>query len=297
MEKRYGRTALVLEGGGMRGVYTTGALDCFIDHGIFFDYVIGVSAGATHALSYISRQKDRARRVNVDYCKRPDYMGLRCLLTEGSLFGMKLIFETIPNVSDPFDFDAFRANRGSYRAAVTNVRTGEAEYLDADTKDDLMRLAMATCSLPYVSPPVTIGGESYLDGGIADSIPVGKALADGALNAIVVLTQPAGYRKRVKPALRASNASTASRALSVARAFYPRNREFARLLATRNERYNESLALVERLESEGRALALRPRPQPGLRRLERDPARLNALHESGYADCLASLDRIREFSR
>jgi len=282
-ERRIRGTALVLEGGGMRGIYTTGVLDCLLDNGVFFDYVIGVSAGASHALSYISRQRDRARRVNVDYCRRPDYMGLRCLLREGSLFGMDLLFRKIPYCYDLYDFASFERNVGAYCAVVTNLATGEPEYMTPKTGDSLLSVAQASCSLPLVSQPVCIGGQQYLDGGIGDSIPVRKALDDGNAKAVVVLTQPAGYRKGV----------TKNKFLF--RACYGKYPKFAHALETRNERYNAALERVEELESSGKAMVLRPSPQPGLKRLERDPATLNGLHASGYADALASLARLKAF--
>lgn len=289
MGKTITDVALVLEGGGMRGVYTTGVLDAFLERELFFDYVVGVSAGASHALSYVSRQKDRARRVNVDYCRRGDYMGLRCLLREGSLFGMDLLFDKIPRSLDPFDYGSYARNVGRCEAVVTSLRTGNAAYLPLRADGSLLDVARASCSLPFVSAPVVIDGEPYLDGGIADSIPVRKALADGFDRAVVVLTQPSGYRKR------ATSGSSGLGGRLASRLFYRRYPEFAERLASRNERYNEALDAVERLEAEGRVLAIRPAPQAGLRRLERDPDRLNGLHASGFADAVRLSDRIREF--
>lgn len=276
-------TALVLEGGGMRGIYTTGVLDAFLENGIFFDTIIGVSAGASHALSYISRQAGRARRVNVDYCRRSDYMGLRCLLLEGSLFGMDLLFRKIPYEYDLFDFESFERNVRSYYAVATNMLTGKPAYLAPRKACEILPAAMASCSLPFVSPPVHIDGVPYLDGGIGDSIPVRKALADGCKKMVVVLTQPAGFRK----------GPTKHR--GVIRAMYGKYPEFACALETRNEAYNDTLDLIDKLEAEGTALVLRPSPQPGLNRLEKNPDRLNALHRSGFADALLEIDRIGEF--
>jgi len=269
-------TALVLEGGGMRGIYTTGVLDAFLDDRLYFDYVIGTSAGASHALSYLSRQKGRARRVNVDYCRRHDYMGLSCLLKEKSLFGMDLLFRKIPFLLDLYDFETFEQNAGRYYAVATNLLTGKPDYLAPRKACEVLPSAQASCSLPFVSRPVRIGGVPYLDGGIGDSIPVGKALSDGCKKAVVVLTQPAGYRK----------GSTKGRAMI--RAAYS--------LECRNEAYNSELDLVERLEAEGRVLVIRPQMQPGLKRLERNPVLLNGLHKSGYEDARAILSRIRKFA-
>ena len=282
-EKKITGAALVLEGGGMRGIYTTGVLDFFLDRQWYFDYIIGVSAGASHALSYITRQKDRARRVNVNYCRRSDYMGLRCLFTEGSLFGMDLLFHKIPYRYDLFDFEAFEKNVGRYYAVATDMETGKAAYLAPRKAADILPAAQASCSLPLVSPPVRIAGTPYLDGGIADSIPVERALADGNRKLVVVLTQPAGYRK-----------GTAShRALF--RAVYRKYPAFASAMETRGERYNRTLDLVDRLEADGTALVIRPSPQPGLDRLERNPKLLNGLHASGYADGARLEAALRDF--
>jgi predicted patatin/cPLA2 family phospholipase len=277
-------TALVLEGGGMRGIYTTGVLDAFLDEGLFFDYVIGTSAGASHALSYLSRQKGRARRVNVEYCRRHDYMGFACLLRERSLFGMNLLFKKIPFLYDPYDFETFERNAGNYYAVATNLHTGKADYLAPRKSCDVLLAAQASCSLPFVSPPVYIGDVPYLDGGIGDSIPVAKALTDGCRKAIVVLTQPVGYRK----------GETKGR--TMIRAVYGKYPEFAYSLECRNESYNRELDLVDELEAAGKILVIRPRPQPGLRRLERDQALLNGLHRSGYEDARALVSRIRDFA-
>ncbi len=275
--------ALVLEGGGMRGLYTTGILDSFLENHLYFEYVIGVSAGATHALSYISRQKGRARRVNVDYVKRSDYMGLLCLLREGSLFGMNLLFHKIPYEYDLYDFKEFSRNCSGYYAVVTNLLTGRPEYLAPRTPSEVLPAGQASCSLPLVSQPVLIGGIPYLDGGIADSIPVRKALADGNRKLVVVLTQPRGYRKPP---------SKKSKAIQFVYRKYP---EFVRTLENRDRVYNETLDYLDQLEVEGKAFIISPKPQAGLKRLERNPERLSALHTSGYEDGGALLAKIQDF--
>lgn len=277
--------ALVLEGGGMRGLYTTGVLDSFLDRGFHFDYVIGVSAGSSHALSYISRQRGRARRVNVDYCRRPEYMGFRSLVRTGSYFGMDFIFRTIPEVYDPFDFTAFERNVKRYVVVVTNMHTGEAEYLEPKSGAGLFAPVMASCALPLVSQPVFLGGIPYLDGGIADSLPVGRAKADGFDRMVVVRTQPTSYRK--KP----------SGGNALYRLVYGKYPALLARLTTRNERYNAALDGLDRLEAEGEALVIAPQPQPGLDRLERNPQKLDGLYRAGYADAEALAGRIAEFSR
>ncbi len=275
--------ALVLEGGGMRGLYTTGVLDAFLENRLYFDYVIGVSAGATHALSYLSRQQGRARRVNVDYVGRSDYMGLRCIIREGSLFGMDLLFRKIPYEYDPYDFGAFSRNCSKYYAVVTNMLTGKAEYLAPRTPEEVLPAGQASCSLPLVSQPVTINGVPYLDGGIADSLPIRKALDDGNRKLVVVLTQPRGYRK------------PPSKKSAIVRFVYRKHPEFVRTLENRERTYNETLDLLDLLEKEGKAFVISPEPQAGLKRLERNPVRLDALHKSGFGDGCALLSRLEDF--
>ena len=273
----------MLEGGGMRGLYTTGVLDAFLEKKVYFEYIIGTSAGATHALSYISRQKGRARRVNVDYVRRSDYMGIRCLLKERSLFGMDLLFNKIPYLLDLYDFEAFEKNVAFYFIAVTALQSGKAVYLAPRKASAVLPAAMASCSLPLVSPPVYIDGIPYLDGGIADSIPIRKALADGNDRAVIVLTQPKGYRK------------TASGSQWVFRAMYRKYPDFVQAMENRVCAYNETLDFIDSLEAEGRVMVIRPEMQAGLKRLERNPALLDALHKSGYADVFALDGKLESF--
>ncbi len=272
--------ALVLEGGGMRGVYTTGVLDAFMDAGLEFPLVAGVSAGASHGLSFLSRQRDRARRVVVDYIQRPEYMGLRPLFTEGSYFGWDFIFRTLPLELEPFDFTAFWQNPTRWVAVATDIESGEPAYLSAASNEELMAVAKASCSLPFISPPVEINGHQYLDGGLSDSLPVDWALAQGAKKLIVIRTQPAGYRKGP------------TKHPGLARLWYRKHPALVEALLTRNERYNACLDHLDALERDGIAYVIQPKPQPGLARMERDPAKLQGLWESGYADGSAAAAKI-----
>lgn len=272
--------ALVLEGGGMRGVYTTGVLDAFMDAGLEFPLVVGVSAGASHALSFLSRQRDRARRVVVDYVRSPQYMGLGVLLKEGSYFGWDFIFRRLPLELEPFDFSSFWKNPARWVAVATDIESGKAAYLSATNDTELMTVAKASCSLPFISPPVSINGHQYLDGGVSDSLPVDWALAQGAEKLIVIRTQPAAYRKGP------------TKHPSLARFWYRKYPALAETLLTRNERYNACLDHLEELEKDGVATLVQPKPQPGLSRLERNPARLQGLWESGYADGSACAKKL-----
>ena len=166
------KIGLVLEGGGMRGVYTAGVLDAFLDAGLEFDGTLGVSAGSCHAASFLSKQRGRAYRVNVSYLNDWRYCSARSWLTTGDFFGAKMLYDTIPNQLDLYDHTAFEQRRGWFRAVVTNLASGEAEYpVIEDLHRDIIWL-QASSSLPLLSRTVKIEGQEYLDGGISDSIPV-----------------------------------------------------------------------------------------------------------------------------
>ena len=203
-ERRKLKTGIVLEGGGMRGIYTVGVLDLLMEHDYWPDYLIGVSAGASNSASYISRQKGRGRRTNLDYLDDKRYLSLSNWRKHRSLFGMDFLFRQIPQTLDPFDFSAFWANPCVYTVGVTNVRTGQAEYFGKEAMRHDNTILAASCSIPVLSPPVAFEGQLYCDGGTADPIPFRKALADGCQRLIVVLTRHRGYRKppqRFRPCL------------------------------------------------------------------------------------------------
>lgn len=214
-------------------------------------------------------------------------MGLYCLLREGSYFGMDLIFKKIPFDLDPLDLQAFEQNVGSYYATVTNLITGQAEYLAPRRAEQILPYVQASCSLPLVSRAVYIDGVPYLDGGIADSLPVRRALSGGSRKLVVVLTQPVGYRKDLK-----EKEGLSDRLCRIRYARYP---EFIDTLLKRNQGYNETLDYIDQLEKDGVALVIRPEAQQGLSRLERDPVRLSALHQSGLTDGLALRERLETF--
>ena len=183
------KTGLVLEGGGMRGSYTCGVLDAFLDHHIEFNGVIGVSAGACHGCSYVSGQRGRAFRITETYQHDPRYMGIRSLLTTGDLFNAKFTYHTIPEQLDPYDFKAFNETKTKLYAVCTNVESGKAEYFRMIRMEQDVEYVRASASLPLVSRIVEIDGKKLLDGGIADSIPIRKFQSMGYDRNIVVLTQ------------------------------------------------------------------------------------------------------------
>ncbi|MGN0035756.1 MAG: patatin family protein [Bacteroidaceae bacterium] len=265
------QTGLVLEGGGMRGVFTCGVLDCFMDHGLRFPYAIGVSAGACNGLSYMSNQRGRAKYSNIDLLDRYHYIGLRHLLTKRNIMDFDLLFGEFPQHILPYDYDYYFHSGERFVMVTTNCLTGRADYWEEKSDPQrLVDIARASCSLPYVCPIVRIDGVPMLDGGIVDSIPLQRAMSDGYDRCVVVLTRNRGYRKT-------------ERDIRVPHFIY---RQFPRLrvaLSNRCRVYNEQLALVERMEDEGRILAIRPERPVEVDRIEKNTDRLRALYDEGYA--------------
>ena len=192
---------LVLEGGGMRAAYTAGVLDAFLDAGVDLPYVIGVSAGANAGSDYVAGQRERNHKVFVELAADRRYAGLANLVRERSWFGMRFLFETLPDELAPFDYEAFRHSAHAFTVGVTDCATGQPVYFrhhDHDPRWFGHTVLRASSSLPVLSPPVTIGGRPYLDGGVSDSIPIGRSIADGNRRNVVVLTRNAGFRKRAE---------------------------------------------------------------------------------------------------
>ncbi|KIL39923.1 hypothetical protein SD70_17010 [Gordoniibacillus kamchatkensis] len=267
------RTGLVLEGGGMRGAYTAGALDYLMEHELYYSYVIGVSAGACNATSYISRQIGRNRKVTVDFITDPRYLSYRNLLKEKSMFGMKFIFDEIPRRLVPFDFDAFHASPQQFVVGTMDARTGEAVYYTKEAvKDDLLTIVQASSSLPFISRPVVQNGRELLDGGICDPIPIRKSIADGNERNVIILTQVKSYRKRP------------FRWGWLARKLYPQYRGLIDVMSRRHHTYNDTLDYVDELEQDGKAIVIRPTADLQVSRMEKNPAKLAAMYELGYRD-------------
>ena len=274
---------LVLEGGGMRGAFTAGVLDFWMEKGLLLKDVYGVSAGACQACSYLCHQLGRGLRVWTDYINDPRFCSMRSLLTTGDLFGAKLNYDLVPRVYDPLDDAAFKASGARFTAVVTNAVTGEAEYLPITDMQRDVAIIRASASLPLISRMVRIGGKAYLDGGVADSIPIRRSIEDGHAFNVVVLTQAAGYRK------------TPNRALPLMRLRYARYPKLVDAIARRHADYNASLALVEEEARAGRAFILRPDEPPEVGRVEKDPQKLRRLHDVGYAVANREYDALLQF--
>lgn len=263
-------TALVLEGGGMRGVFTCGVLDFFMDHQIRFPYTIGVSAGACNGLSYISRQRGRAKYSNIDLLDKYNYIGLRHLLRKRNIMDFDLLFTEFPEHILPYDYDAYFSSSERYEMVTTNCLTGEANYFEEKSdKKRLIDIVRASSSLPFVCPITYVDNIPMLDGGIVDSIPLQRAMDEGYASYVVVLTRNKGYRKETKDI----------RVPSFIYRKYPRIRE---ALNNRSLCYNKQLEMVEALEKEGRVQVIRPLEPVTVDRIERNVNKLTTFYEEGY---------------
>ena len=265
------KMGLVLEGGGMRGVFTSGVLDAFMKYDLYFNYVVAVSAGACNGLSYISRQPRRARLSNIDMLVKYNYIGLRHLVTQGCIFDPELLYDRFPNELIPYDYDTYFASPSTFEMVVTNCNTGRAEYLtekDGD-RQRLLDICRASSSLPYVSNVIDVDGQPYLDGGIVDSIPVGRAIDMGYDRNVLVLTRNRGYR----------NTSKDRKIPKFIYKKYPRLRV---ALSRRIAEYNQQLDMVEEMEDKGLVDVIRPLRPMDVDRIEKDEKKLEALYEEGF---------------
>lgn len=273
-------TGLILEGGGMRAIYTAGVLDCFMDAGVEFNHIYGVSAGACHACSYISGQKGRAMKTVTDFLGDKRYASFYSFLTTGDFFGVQFVYHDIPDRLLPFDHEAYEARGADFYAVVTNVETGEAEYHPVvDMRRDII-LIQASSSLPLLSRMVEINGGKYLDGGIGDSIPLARSIADGHTRNLVVLTQHRGFRKK------------ADSMLPLMKLKYRKYPRLVESLCRRHRQYNEALDLVEAEEAAGRAVVIRPESPLGVSRLEKDLTKLQEVHRRGYEDGKQAISKL-----
>ena len=276
--KKTDKTGLVLEGGGMRGIYTAGVLDVFLEHEIEFDGVIGVSAGAIHGCSFVSGQKGRSIRYYKKYCNDKRFVSFRNLILTGDIAGEQFCYHEIPERLDPYDFEAFNASKTEFYVTCSNVETGKAEHLpitDMRAQVDLMR---ASASLPYASRIVRAEGMKLLDGACTDSIPVGAFHRLGFRRLVVIMTRPRGYVK--KPERR-----------WLPGIYYRRYPAFARALRRRHENYNRTV----RLEAAGKLFVIRPSMALELKRTEHDVKKLDAAYELGRADALQRMEGIKKW--
>ncbi len=279
----YASTALVLEGGGFRGIYTAGILDRFLEHRMNFGYAIGVSAGAAYAVSYVSRQHGRNLEVNRRFTADPRYFGFMNFIRKRTFFDWEFIYKEVPQKHVLFDYDTFRNSSTRLRIGITNCATGAAEFRDGNglSPDGFKALLSASSALPFIAQKITIDNHDYMDGGISESIPLDQAFADGYSRAVVILTRNAGYRK------------SPSRFTRLIRATYRNYPHLVEALATRAERYNAMLDRLDALEIEGRVFIIRPQEPPTVSRTENNPEKLEALYHTAQREFDQMLPKLK----
>jgi len=277
------KVGLILEGGGMRGSFTAGVLDFFMEKGLEFKDCYGVSAGSCHGCNYISKQIGRSLEVSTKFLKDKRYCGMYSLLTTGDLFGVKMSYDIIPNVLIPFDYEAFLKCKTVFYAVVTNCKTGKAEYKQIkDLRKDMIAIR-ASSSLPLVSRMVKIDHEKYLDGGLADSIPIKESIKNGNDYNIVVLTRDKEYRKEP------------NKLMIMHYLRYFRYRELTKTIKNRHIKYNETLQFIDQEEASGKAFVIRPQLPLEIKRAERNEEKVKLGYQQGYETAEKAYDSLIEF--
>ena len=268
----------------MRGMFTCGVTDVFLENGIEFDGAAGISAGAVFGCNFKSRQPGRALRYNKRYSRDPRYCSLRSLIKTGDLYGVDFCYRQIPDLLDPFDREAFRENPMAFYVGATDVVTGEAVYhrLEDGGSDDI-RWMRASASMPLVSRPVPIGDRWLLDGGIVDAVPFAYMEGLGYHRNVAVLTQPKGYRK------------SPAKGMALFRLGLRKYPAVAEAMACRHERYNAQMAQIDAREAAGEMLVIRPRESLGISRTENNPDELERVYQLGRAQGMERLEAVRAF--
>ena len=276
------KVGLVLEGGAMRGMYTAGVLDTFLENNIEVNGIIGVSAGVLFGVNYLSKQKGRVIRYNKRFINDRRYMGLWSLLTTGNIINKEFSFYEVPQKLDVFDNDTFMKSKIDFWATVTNMETGNAEYIKLDDLFAQMEVLRATSAMPYVSKIVELENGEYLDGGISDSIPVEKCKELGFDKVIVVLTRPLDYRKRKPKEF-------------LAKTYYRKYPKFAKTLNNRYKMENETVEKIIDMENKKEIFVIRPTRLVKVKRIEKDPNKLQEMYELGIEDAKNSLEKLNEY--
>ncbi len=277
------KTGIVMEGGGKRGIYAAGVLDVLLENNIFADGIIGTSAGAVNACSYVSKQYGRNIRYNVRFAKEKRYMSFYSLITTGNVVGTDFAYNQLPNKLDPFDYDTFENSEMEYYVTCSNVETGKAEYIRCKTlRGKNMDYLRASASLPYVSQIVEVDGLKLLDGGVCDSIPL-KAFQDmGFKKNLVILTRPKGYVKKPENNM-------------LAKLYYNKYPKLISAMKSRYAVYNKTIKYIEEQEKLGNILVLRPSKQIKVGRMEQNADVIKEMYELGKADANKMLQEISLF--
>lgn len=275
------KTAFVLEGGAMRGLYSAGVLDVFMQNNISTDAIYGVSAGALFGINFKSKQIGRAIRYNIKYAHEKNYMGLYSLITTGNIMNKEFCFDKLVYELDKFDFQTFNESPIDFFAVVTNIQTGKSEYIKIDDAKEGLEALRASGSMPFVSRNVQIKDSKYLDGAMSDPIPFQKVLDEGFEKIVVILTRPEGYRK--------------NKSYMPYNLIYRKYPNFVKVANNQFENYNKTLDLIKKYENEGKIVVLRPSKNLKIARVEKNIGKLNAIYKLGVDDCNMNLDKIKKY--
>lgn len=277
------KVGLVLEGGAMRGLYTAGVLDVFLDNkDIKIDTIIGVSAGALFGVNYKSRQKGRTLRYNLKYANDERYMGFKSLVKTGDIVNREFCYDELPNKLDIFDNETYKKSPEEFYAVVTNLDTGKPEYIKIEDAQKDIEYLRASGSMPYVSKIVQIDGKKYLDGGTSDSIPVDEMMKMGVDKVIVVLTRPLEYRKKKS-------------SKKISKWYYKRYPNYIDTLNNRYKMYNSEVEKVISLEKDKKIFVIRPSRLVDIKRIERDTLKLKEMYDLGVEDAKNSLKDLKNY--
>lgn len=275
--------SLILEGGTFRPIFSAGVMDALLDNNIMFPYCIGVSAGITNGVSYISKQKKRNLDILMTYRNDKRYLGLRNFLKYKSLFGLDFVYGEIPNKLSPFDMETYQKYEGKILVGVTNAITGKTEYFDGKELDDNCSILRATCAIPLFFPAIKINDSYYYDGGICDPVPIKKAIDDGNEKHLIILTRPKEYRKDLSKGN-----------IIVSKLFRKKYPNLKEPLLTRHNHYNETIRFCEELEAQGKAVIIRPTLEQSIESFEKDVNKLRDGYNNGYKMAIENLDKIKE---
>jgi len=276
------KTLLILEGGGLRGIYTAGVLDAFMKNKIKVDTVIGVSAGALFGINYLSNQRGRVIRYNLDNIKNKNYMGISSLIRTGNIMNKDFCFDKLIYETDPFDFDTFNKSKTDFYCVVTNVVTGKPEYIKIDDIENQLEYLRASGSMPVVSRIVHIRGKEYLDGGISDSVPIKWGLKNGYKKIIVVETRPKDYRKKKHNNF-------------LFKRFYKNYPKFVETYSNRYKVYNKTKEYIESLEKEKRVFVIRPSELVKISRIEKNKDKIQEMYRLGMKDANNKLKDLKKY--
>ncbi len=276
------KIGLVLEGGAMRGMYTAAVLDTLLKYNIQFDAVAGVSAGALFGVNFLSEQRGRVIRYNKRFNRDKKYMGLYPLLKEGNIVNTKYAYHDVPHKLDFFDDETFKKSSVPFYAVITNIESGKPEYVQIKSVFQQMDTLRASGSIPFVSKPVEINGNKYLDGGVADSIPFEWLSKKGCDKLVVILTRDMTYRK--KPINKA-----------LTKFVYRKNPKFAQSIITRHDVYNQTVARLKQLESEGKVFVIRPSSPIEVGMIEKKPEKLQKVYDLGILDAENCINDLKVY--